>query len=59
MNNKVVDFINLHRDRHVEELKDYLAIPSISALPEHKGDVARCAEWTAKHLERIGLTRAA
>ena len=56
MNNKVVDFINLHRDRHVEELKDYLAIPSISALPQHKGDVARCAEWTAKHLERIGLT---
>jgi acetylornithine deacetylase/succinyl-diaminopimelate desuccinylase-like protein len=56
VNNKVVDFINLHRDRHVEELKDYLAIPSISALPQHKGDVVRCAEWTAKHLERIGLT---
>ena len=55
VNNKVIDFINLHRDRHVDELKDYLAIPSISALPQHKGDVARCAEWTAEELERIGL----
>jgi acetylornithine deacetylase/succinyl-diaminopimelate desuccinylase-like protein len=54
--NNVVDFINLHRDRYVDELKTYLAIPSISALPEHNGDVARCAEWTADQLRRIGLT---
>ena len=30
---KIVDFINVNRDRYVEELKQYLAIPSISALP--------------------------
>ena len=45
---KVVDFINVNRDRYIEELKRYLAIPSISALPEHKGDVRRCAEWTRR-----------
>ncbi len=56
MTNKVVDFINLHRDRYVDELTSYLAIPSISALPEHAGDVARCAQWTADELTRIGLT---
>ena len=33
--NNVIDFINTHRDRYVEELKAYLAIPSISALPQH------------------------
>ena len=33
--NEVVDFINVNRDRYVEELKQYLAIPSISALPQH------------------------
>ena len=32
--NNVIDFINTHRDRYVEELKTYLAIPSISALPQ-------------------------
>ena len=55
MNNNIVDFINLHRDRYVEELKSYLAIPSISALPQHQPDVRRCAEWTAQELERIGM----
>jgi acetylornithine deacetylase/succinyl-diaminopimelate desuccinylase-like protein len=55
MTNTVVDFINLHRDRYVEELKSYLAIPSISALPQHAGDVRRCAEWTAAELTRIGM----
>ena len=31
----VIDFIHTNRDRYVSELKDYLAIPSISALPAH------------------------
>ncbi len=55
MENKIVDFINLHRDRYVDELKAYLAIPSISALPQHQGDVRKCAEWTADELRRIGM----
>ena len=41
--NDVLDFININRDRYVDELKQYLAIPSISALPEHAGDVRRAA----------------
>ena len=53
--NNIVDFINLHRDRYVEELKGYLAIPSISALPQHQQDVRTCAEWTADELRRIGM----
>ena len=53
--NNVIDFINTHRDRYVEELKTYLAIPSISALPQHADDVKRCAEWTADEMRRIGL----
>src|SRR6188768_279489 len=53
--NAVIDYINTHRDRYVEELKAYLAIPSISALPQHAADVKRCAEWTADEMRRIGL----
>src|SRR5919106_8028 len=56
--NEVVDFINVNRDRYVEELKQYLAIPSISALPQHAGDVRRAAEWTADALRSAGLQNA-
>lgn len=52
---KVIDFIQTHRDRYVTELKDFLAIPSISALPAHNADVTRCAEWAAAEMTRIGL----
>ena len=53
---KVIDYINTNRDRYISELKQYLAIPSISALPERTGDVLRCAEWSAAEMTRIGLT---
>ncbi len=53
--NAIVDFINTNRDRYVQELKTYLAIPSVSALPEHAGDMRRCAEWSAEEMRRIGL----
>jgi len=53
--NDVIDFIHTNRDRYVEELKQFLAIPSISAMPEHRDDVRRCAEWAAAEMARIGL----
>jgi acetylornithine deacetylase/succinyl-diaminopimelate desuccinylase-like protein len=53
--NNVVDYINVHRDRYVDELKQYLAIPSVSALPEHSADVRRAAEWTADALRNAGM----
>ena len=52
---KVIDFININRDRYLDELKAYLAIPIISALPQHAGDVQRCAEWCGDEMRRIGL----
>ena len=51
----VIDFININRERYLDELKALLAIPSISALPQHAGDVRRCAEWCADEMRRIGL----
>jgi acetylornithine deacetylase/succinyl-diaminopimelate desuccinylase-like protein len=52
---KVIDFINVSRDRYLEEMKAFLAIPSVSALPEHAADVRRCADWCADEMRRIGL----
>jgi acetylornithine deacetylase/succinyl-diaminopimelate desuccinylase-like protein len=51
----VIDFINVNRERYLDELKAFLAIPSISALPQHAGDVKRCADWCADEMRRIGL----
>jgi acetylornithine deacetylase/succinyl-diaminopimelate desuccinylase-like protein len=51
----VIDFINVNRDRYLEELKGFLAIPSISALPQHANDVKRCADWCVEEMRRIGL----
>ena len=51
----VIDFINVNRERYLEELKALLAIPSISALPQHAGDVKRCADWCVDEMRRIGL----
>src|SRR5512143_2742344 len=56
--NTVIDFLNTNRDRYVDELKAFLAIPSISALPEHAADMRRCAEWTADEMRRIGMQNA-
>jgi acetylornithine deacetylase/succinyl-diaminopimelate desuccinylase-like protein len=58
MNTNVIDFINTHRDRYVDELKQWLMIPSISALPQHAPDVRRAAEWALDEVTRIGLQNA-
>jgi acetylornithine deacetylase/succinyl-diaminopimelate desuccinylase-like protein len=52
---KVIDFINVNREKYLDELKMFLAIPSISALPDHAEDVKRCAAWCADEMRRIGL----
>ncbi|MFC5450145.1 dipeptidase [Paenibacillus aestuarii] len=43
------------RDQHIEELKDLLRIPSVSAVAEHQPDMIRCAEWVAAALNQAGL----
>jgi acetylornithine deacetylase/succinyl-diaminopimelate desuccinylase-like protein len=56
--NNVVDFINTSHDRYLDELKEFLAIPSVSALPEHTADMRRCADWAAGHMRSIGFQAA-
>ncbi len=48
-------FISTNRARLLDELKDFIRIPSISTLPEHKPDVARAAEFVAAQLRAAGL----
>jgi len=55
---KVQKYIEEHRDRFIEELFEVLRIPSISAQPEHRPDMQRCAEWLAGALVEAGADRA-
>jgi acetylornithine deacetylase/succinyl-diaminopimelate desuccinylase-like protein len=50
-----LEFARGQQARFLEELKSLLRIPSISTLPEHKGDVRLAAESLAQEMERIGL----
>ncbi|MGD6895541.1 dipeptidase [Bacillus infantis] len=54
MLNNVFDYLKKERDTHLQELTEFLSIPSISALPDHKEDVRKAAEWTARALEKAG-----
>ncbi len=47
-------YLENNQDRFLEELLDFLRIPSISALPDRAGDVARAAEWVAQRLTSAG-----
>ncbi len=48
-------YLEQQQSAHLEELQDFLKIPSISTAPEHKGDVLRCAEWVQNSMKSIGL----
>ncbi len=53
--NDTLSYIDSHQDRFVEELKDFLRIPSVSAQPDHNADTRRAAEYVAAEAEKIGL----
>lgn len=51
----VLSYIEQNRDRYLEELKQLIAIPSISTIKEDNKDIRRCADWVADHMKSIGL----
>ncbi|MBV8084102.1 MAG: peptidase M20, partial [Chloroflexi bacterium] len=50
------DYCARERVRHLEWLKHYVRMPSISSSPEHRDEVRRCGQWTVDEMEGIGLT---
>ncbi len=52
---EALEYAHKNRERFLNELKEVLAIPSISTDPEHKADMQRAAEWMAAHLRAIGM----
>jgi acetylornithine deacetylase/succinyl-diaminopimelate desuccinylase-like protein len=48
------DFARRERERMLRELSEFLAFPSVSALPAHAADCRRAAEWLCDELHRLG-----
>ncbi|GGH33835.1 dipeptidase [Paenibacillus segetis] len=50
-------YFQQHREQHLDELKELLRIPSISALSEHKSDITQAANWIADQLRKAGMDK--
>jgi acetylornithine deacetylase/succinyl-diaminopimelate desuccinylase-like protein len=48
-------YLEQNKSLFLEELLDFLKIPSISSLSEHAGDVQQAAEWVAARMESAGI----
>ncbi len=51
-------YIDHHRAAFLDDLAEWLRIPSVSAQPDHAGDVRRSAEWLAAALKETGFPTA-
>ena len=47
-------FVDREQPRLLQELSEFLSIPSVSALPAHADDCRRAAEWLRAELTRLG-----
>ncbi len=47
--------IAAEREAYLEQLKEYLRIPSVSTEPEHRDDVERCSRFLEEHMRGAGL----
>ncbi len=52
---KLSEYIEGHRDAHLNELFEFLRIPSVSTKSEHKPDIERAARWVADKLRGAGM----
>lgn len=53
----VVSHLKSNLDNYLEELKEYLRIPSISTLSTHIDEMIKCADFAAQKLKDAGMTR--
>jgi acetylornithine deacetylase/succinyl-diaminopimelate desuccinylase-like protein len=52
-----LEFIEKKREENLNELVEFLKIPSVSAKSEHKADIERAARWVAEKLREAGMEK--
>jgi acetylornithine deacetylase/succinyl-diaminopimelate desuccinylase-like protein len=48
-------YFNAHKERFIEEWKEFLSFASISADPDYHHECVSCAEWLFSHLKGLGF----
>lgn len=51
----VLDYLHDNQSRFIDELCQYVRFPSVSAQPQHRQDLQKCAEWLVQHCQGFGL----
>jgi len=51
----VIDEISANRQRYVEELTEFLRIPSVSTESDHSADIRQGAVWVLNKLQKLGF----
>jgi len=51
----VLEYLRSNEARFIEELKEYVRFPSVSAQSDHRTDLEGCARWLVAHCKRVGL----
>lgn len=52
---KIEHYIEANEKRFIAEMQEWLALPSISGLPEYAGDVRKAAQWAMRKLQHLGF----
>ena len=52
---KYIEIIEQDKNRHLNELIEFLKFPSISSQSEHKPDMENCASWLVNNLNNSGI----
>ncbi len=55
ISNKILAKIDNNRQRYVNELLEFLKIPSVSTCPANVNEVRHAAQWVFEHLKNLGF----
>jgi acetylornithine deacetylase/succinyl-diaminopimelate desuccinylase-like protein len=53
----LINYIDENNVRFINELIEFLKIPSVSNNAENKSDIENCAKWLKNHIESIGFEK--
>ncbi len=53
--NDIFNLVDKSKESYINDLIEFLKIPSISSDPKYKNEINRCASWLANHFNSIGI----
>lgn len=49
-------YVDKHKEEYIKTLEEAVAIQSVSACPEKRGETIRMVNWTADRLKKLGAS---